>query len=536
MTGWLEAAYRTPRSRLVASGFGGVFQLMAAAAEVGDLEAFRSHDHEWTTAIPNVEYARVDDITDLLPASGGGPAELGLNVAPRDGLRILRAVYRLAVIAWLLEGPGRGEIALHELAAARQLANHFRDPSVLTFVAGRAVEEASDKRVAWWKWLLKPAGEYRVVTTTFVPALITAYLSVLMDALPDGAPDAHLELPVERWIEDYRTMLRDGMGRAWPLQSEPSYWASRPDDAALADKRGFLVSRKLRVTHALDASVAEVERARTLRIRRAPVKEELRQLFIVTAQRAWATYRTIGPVLHALGAPQATQAQVRVPLVDRTVPKAGFVGETSNVHVTTYGQEVGVSAAGAEAEFVLRLLAQDGAPQRQTAFDLRAGLANRVMEAVAALLETGYAPSLVIAPGQAAVWSRLQIDPNREEIRRKLAERGVPRHLLRFVQAGIDGVPVLALRGLVLPAVIVVDSTRGFAVPGEFAIDGGDLDVTLLEPDAAAVEQELAEDTEIEQRAVGFELEQRLQQLEAQASAELRYGVADPDAIRFVWI
>jgi hypothetical protein len=536
MTAWLDAAYRTPHARLVASGFGGIFELMVAAAETGDLDFLRSQDHEWTTVIQNPEYSRIDDLSDLY-AVAAGDTKNGRDISTRDALRLLRAVYRLATIAWLLDGPGHPEVTKERLAGARQMATHFRDPRALTFVAGRAVDDASDRRVAWWKWMLKPAGEFRVVTGSFIPALVTAYLSLLMDAVPEGVPEPELELPAERWIEEYRTMLSDGMNRAWPVQSDPSYWMFPPADDRLVEQRQSVVARKLAISHALDASVAEVERAKALRIRRASIKPELRELFIVTAQRAWGVYRSIGPVLHALGAPEATTAPTRVPLVERTVPKAGFVGETSDIHVSTYAEELGVAAAGAEHEFIIRLaVGKRGTGRSAMPAEVSPGVANNVVEAIDALKASGYTPSLVIAPGHATVWSRLQVDPNRNEIRRTLERRGVGAHLLRYVQAGIGGLPVLAPRGLALPVIVVIDAERGLAVPATFALDGQDLDVTFTEPDAAAIEQELAEDSEVEQRAVGQQLEQRMEQLDARARAGLRYRIVDLGAIRLVRI
>jgi hypothetical protein len=506
---------------------------MVTAVEAGDLDFVRSHDRDWTTVIPNPEYSRVDDLAGIdLHETEDDPTR---RITTRDGLRILRAVYRLATIAWLLEGPGHPDVTRGRLNGARAMASHFRDPLMLTFVAGRAIEVASDRRMAWWKWMLQPAGDFRVVAMTFIPALITAYLSLLMDVLPDEPRDTQLELPAERWIEEYRTMLGDGMNRAWPLQTDPSYWTTRSEDEALAGQRDSIVRRKLTITDALDTSVAELERVRTIRIRRAPVKDDLRELFIVTAQQTWATYRAIGPVLRALGAPQPTTAPGFVSLVESTIPKAGFVGETSDVHVSTYGQELGMSAAGAEGDFLLGLIVQKLGPQRPTVSEVSAGIAMQVIEIIEALRESGYAPSLVIAPGYAAVWSRLQMDADREGLRHKLEQQGVPKHLLHYVQAGIKGLPVLASRGLT-SSIIVIDAERGLAVPSSYSPDGRDLDVTVIEPDAAAVEQELAENPAVEQSAVGYQLEQRMQQLDVSAGAELAYKVVDPDAIKLVWL
>jgi hypothetical protein len=542
---WLDDVYRTQRSRTVASGFGVVFDLMIAAADAEELEVLRSQDSEWASIIPSESYERFDDLSDIVRATGSDKINEPQNhsknshreCSAQDGLRILRAIYRFGVIAWILEGPGRREVTPAGLDAARLLAQHFRERSILTFVAGRAIECASDRRISWWMRMLRPAGEDRVVTVTFIPALITAYLSVLMDTLPPEAVEGELDVAAEPWIEEYRTMLRDGINRAWPLGREVSFWTNR-DDKGLVDQQPWIAERRRRLALALETSVQELQRARTRRIIRASVTPEYRELFVVRTRQAWAAYRTLGPVLRALGAPpSAEEGGESTQLVSDTVPKAGFVGEGSAIHIETYAQSAGTRAAASETAHIIELLGeQRSSTGTESDLDRRA-LANSVSAAIDELRETGYRPSIVVAPASHAIWSRLAADRDLSAVRERLSTIGVPEHLLRFVRAAIDGMPVLVPPQLTTPGILVLDAAQGLRVPALFDSTGDDLDVRLIEQDTATVEQQLArENPTVSDESLATLIEERLQELVVLASAEFNYQAADARAIRVVAI
>jgi hypothetical protein len=521
-----------------------VFEMMIATVDAGDLDVLRNLDSEWASVIPSGDYRRFDDLSNIVRGTSsdriddqqddGNDSRQERSV--RNGLRILRAVYRLGVIAWILEGPERREVTPAGLGAARMLAEHFRERSILTFVTGHAIECASDRRVAWWMWMLRPAGKERVVAVTFIPALITAYLSILMDRLPPEPVEGELDIAAEPWIEEHQTMLRDGINRAWPLGRKASFWTNR-DDEELVEQRPWIAQSRRRLALALEASAQELQRARVLRIRRASVIPEHRALFVVRTRLAWAAYRTLGPVLHALGATQSSREGEYVQLERDTVPKTGFVGEGSAIHVETYANSIGARTAASETAYIIRLLGKAltrTEPERRV--DRRA-LASRVSTAINELFATGYQPSIVVAPADHAIWSRLAADRELRPVREGLATAKVPEHLLRFVRAAIDGVPVLAPPQLNTPGILVLDASQGLRVPARFDPAGDDLDVKLIEQDTAVVERQLArENPTASDESLARLLEGRLQELVVLTSSELAYEVADAQAIRFLAI
>ncbi len=541
MSSWLDAATRDPRGRAIAAGFGVVFEMMLAASDLGDVDVIRRHDQDWATTLPSAEFDRFDDLSDLVIAANSTAiaqldgAEEAAGHPVRDGLRILRAVYRFGLMAWILDGSLREGGSPQRLPAARLLAQHFHDRAILTFVTGRAIELSGDQRIAWWKLMMKPRGEDRVVTISFIPALITAYLSLLMDLFPPEPTAGELDLPAEPWIEEQNVMLRDGINRAWPLESDPSFWNGQ-DDGASVGKDPQIGQQRRRLALAIESVVEDLQQARAMRIRRAEITPVYRELFIVTASRAWATHRTLGRALHALGAPHSAAAAPTVELLSSTVPKAGFVGEGSNIHVETYGEQAGRQAAASETTHVLSLLGEPLQPTREPQTVERRALAERVIRAVRGLRAGGYQPSLVLTPSTHAIWSRLAVDTTAlADERERLREAGVPEYLLRFVRASIEGVVVISMPAAEPMSILVVDASRALAVPAEFDPSGEDLEVSLLERDPAELESELAaRDPTMSDETLAALLEEQLEQLVVLASAHLAYEVADPRAIMMI--
>jgi len=543
VSSWLDTTIQDPRGRTIAAGFGVAFEMMLAASDAGDIEFIRRNDQEWATTLPSADFGRVDDLSGLVVAANStviteseGAVERGEH-SVRGGLRILRAVYRFGLIAWILEGSLREGGSPQRLATARWFAQHFHDTSILTFVAGKAIEVSGDQRIGWWRLMMRPRGEDRVVTMSFIPALITTYLSVLMDLLPPEPIADELDLQAEPWIEEYNVMLIDGISNAWPLEGDPSYWQGR-DDTALVEQAPQIAGRRRRLAVAIESAIKDLQQARALRIRRAAILPVKRELFIVTAARAWATHRTIGRALHALGAPHSTATGPTIELLRSTVPKAGFVGEGSDIHVESYGEQAGRQVAAAETAHILGLLGEALQPAEEEPTAERRALAERVISAIRGLREAGYRPSLVLTPSAHGIWGRLAVDTTELASQREhLRDAGVPEYLLRFVRAAIEGVAVISLPAFEESSILVIDAGRGLAVPAEFDPSGEGLEIALSEPNPAQVESELArEDPDMSDEALAELLQEQLQQLLVSASANVAYQVVDPRAMRMIRI
>jgi hypothetical protein len=540
---WLDTTLKDPRGRAIASGFGVVFEMMLAATDAADLNFIRHHDQEWATTLPSTDFDRFDDLSDLAVAANStviAESDSGTERADhpvRDGLRILRAVYRFGLLAWILDGSRREGGSPQRLAAARWFAQHFRDRSILTFVAGRAIEVSGDQRIAWWQLMMQPRAGDRVVTMSFIPALITAYLSLLMDLLPLEPIADDLDLPAEPWLEEYNVMLLDGIAGAWPLQADPSFWQGR-DDRTRVEQDQRVGDQRRRLALAIESVVDDLQQARAIRIRRAAISPVKRELFIVTAARAWATHRTLGRALHALGAPHSAAAAPTVELLRSTVPKAGFVGEGSDIHVESYGEQAGRQAAVSETTRVLGMLEESLGPSEERQTVERRALAERVINAIRGLREADYDPSLVLTPSTHAIWSRLAVDTTElTRGRERLRNAGVPEYLLRFVRAAIEGVIVISLPAFDASNILVIDAHRALAVPAEFDPSGEDLEIALLERTPAELESELVSgEPDISDERLAALLEEQLQQLVVTASAKLAYEIADPDAMSMIRI
>jgi hypothetical protein len=540
---WLDSGLHDPRSRAIASGFGVVFEMMLAASDAADLNLIRRHDEEWATTLPSTDFGRFDDLSDLVVSANStaitesdGAAEHSKH-PERDGLRILRAVYRFGLLAWILDSSRREGGSPQRLAAARWFAQHFHDRSILTFVAGHAIEVSGDRRIAWWRLMMKPREGDRVVTMSFIPALITAYLSVLMDLLPLEPIAEDLDLPAEPWIEEYNVMLLDGIAGAWPLASDPSFWQGR-DGIGSPEQDPRIGDQRRQLALVIESVIDDLQQARAIRIRRAPISPVQRELFIVTAAHSWVTHRTLGRALRALGAPHSAAAAPTVELLRSTLPKAGFVGEGSDIHVESYGEQAGRQAAASETAHVLGLLTESVQVSEEQQTVERRALAERVINAIRGLREAGYHPSLVLTPSRHAVWSRLAVDTTElAGERRRLQIAGVPEYLLRFVRATIEGVVVISLPAFETSSILVIDAGRALAVPAEFDPSGADLEIVLLERNPAELESELVGgDPDMSDETLAAELEEQLLQLVVTASAALAYEIADPGAMSMLRI
>src|SRR5205085_23928 len=190
-----------------------------------------------------------------------------------------------------------------------------------TFVAGKAIAVSHDRRLSWWTFLMQPREGDRVVVMSFAPALIVAYLSMLMD-LPEQP------LLAEPWLEEFQVMLRDGIAQAWPVNADPSFWDGPQAAEVVQQDRGIGEQRR-RLAIALNNAIEEVEQERTMRVRRAALLPERLTLFSDTTRQGWVRHRTLGPTLRALGAPAGALREEEVVLLTTALPKAAFVGEAS---------------------------------------------------------------------------------------------------------------------------------------------------------------------------------------------------------------
>lgn len=206
MSTWLDTAHSTPRAAAVADGFGVVFNMMLAAVDSADLDLLRRYDEQWAGTLPHAAPGRFDGelLRGAVVSGAEGPGET-LSDETHGSLRALRAVYRFGLLAWILETAEREGGSPERHRAGQMLAAHFRDTAVLTYVAGKAITAAQDSRIVWWPRMLEPRERDRVVRMSFVPDLIVAYLSVLMDLLPPGSD--RLDVPAEPWLEPYHSML-----------------------------------------------------------------------------------------------------------------------------------------------------------------------------------------------------------------------------------------------------------------------------------------------------------------------------------------
>ncbi len=235
MSSWLDLAFGEPQPAAVAQGFGVVFRMMLAAVDAADVRLLLSYDEQWATTLPQADVGRFDYLGDVVAdahstlIAGEGSAAEEHTRAVRDALRLLRAVYRFGLAAWILDTAVRAGGSPERRLAAQHMAAHFGDVGVLTFVAGRAITVSDDRRLAWWTLLFEPREYDRVVVTSFAPALCTAYMTMLMDLPEQPLPPRGVDraVPEPAWRRDraclaaeHRAVLlggragrRDGQGR-----------------------------------------------------------------------------------------------------------------------------------------------------------------------------------------------------------------------------------------------------------------------------------------------------------------------------------
>ena len=163
-------------------------------------------------------------------------------------------------------------------------------------------------------------------------------------------------------------------------------------------------------------------------------------------------------------------------------------------------------------------------------------LAERIIEAIRQLRDSGYGPSVVFVPLDPAIWSPLAADVTyRRADQKQLQLKGVPAYLLRFVRAQIAGVLVISLPALSAPHILIIDAQKALAGPEDFDPDGTDLQITILERDPTETRAELLrEEIMLDEQTLTERLNERLQQLVVLGSAELVYKVIDPAAIRII--
>jgi predicted enzyme related to lactoylglutathione lyase len=535
---WLDLAFGEPAPAAIAEGFGVVFRMMLAAVDAADVRLLLSYDEQWSTTLPRQDVGRFDYLGDLIAdahstlIAGEGSTQDEHKRAVRGALRLLRAVYRFGLAAWILDTAVREGGSPERRLAAQHMAAHFGDVDVLTFVAGRAITVSHDRRLAWWTLLFEPREYDRVVVTSFAPALCIAYMTMLMDL-------SEQPLLPEAWIEQYQSPLGDAIANAWPLNTEPSFWeGGQAAETVKVDQSIGQRRRTLAIT--LHGAIEELEQQRALRTQRAALLPERVELFTATARQAWVSHRTLGPALRALGAPTSTERANPVQLVSRALPKPAFVGEASQISVQSYAELVGRDAAREESVLIATLLgsaAQTGDEPAELEAAEAQPLIRRVRDALRGLREAGHTPSLILAPNLYPVWSRLSANTEHmDEDRRRLGEAGVPTHLLRFIRGRIEPAVVISVPGLAEDAVLVLDPGSALKVPGEDR-DGAALDVAITERDPAAVEAALlAEQPGLSPETLVARLDERLQEVVVTASVQAGVSIEDASAFAAVAI
>jgi uncharacterized protein len=538
VSSWLDLAFGEPQPAAVAQGFGVVFRMMLAAVDAADIRLLLSYDEQWATTLPQADVGRFDYLGDVVAdahstlIAGEGSAAEEHTRAVRDALRLLRAVYRFGLAAWILDTAVREGGSPERQLAAQHMAAHFGDIGVLTFVAGRAITVSDDRRLAWWTLLFEPREYDRVVVTSFAPALCTAYMTMLMD-LPEQP------LLPEAWIEQYQSPLGDAIAHAWPLSTEPSFWAGGQATETVKGDQS-IGQRRRTLAVALHGAIEELEQERALRTRRAALLPERVELFTATAQQAWVSHRTLGPALRALGAATSTARADRTLLVRTALPKRAFVGEASQVTLESYAERVGRDAARQESALIVTLLgrgAQTYGELAQTAAAEPEPLIGRVFDAMGGLRDAGHTPSLILTANSYPVWSRLSANTEHlDEDRQRLGEAGVPEYLLRFIRGRIESAVVISVPGLAEEALLVLDPRSALTVPGGDP-RGALLDVAVSERDPAAVEAALlAEQPRLPSQALVARIDERLQEVEVTVSVQIGVTIADASAFAAVAI
>jgi hypothetical protein len=530
VSNWLDLAFGEPEPAAVAQGFGVVFRMMLAAVDAADVKLLLSYDEQWATTLPQPDYGRFDELSDLVASgsstlvAGAGSAAAEHKRAVREALRLLRAAYRFGLMAWILETALREGGSPELRLAAQHLAAHFPDAGVLSFVAGKAIAVSHDQRLAWWTLLLRPRESDRVIVTSFVPALCTAFMTMLID-LPEQT------LLAEPWLEQYQSPLGDAIVQAWPLNTEPSFWESSQAVQAL-QRDESIGQRRRALAMALSSAIEEFEQERTLRVRRATPLPERVELFIAISRRAWVTHRALSPALRALGAPLSAPCEDRTQLLRTALPKLSFVGETSQVSVESHAERIGREAARQENALIAGLLAS--APRthpEQTQATGPQPLILRVRDAMRALRDAGHTPSLILTPNSYPVWSRLSANTGHlDEDRRRLRETGVPESLMRFIRGRIEEAVVMSVPGLAEDAVLLLDPGSALAVPDRDPA-GDQFCIDVTERDPAAVEAALlTEDPGLAAQALVAKIDERLQQVDVTVSTQHSASVADASA------
>ena len=534
MSTWLAPVSEDPRALATAEAYGAVFRMMVGAAEAGEIGRLEYYDAQWSDTLSDAGFDRFDDLGDVLAAEhsslieGAGTRDEEHRRELRDALRVLRAVYRLGLVAHALDTALRLGGSPELRTVAERMAAHFGDAALLTFVTGKAITVAQDRGV--WPFLFQPREPDRVIVMSFAPALITAYWSIFID-LPDQT------LLPEPWLEEHQVMLRDGLASAWPLTGESSYWDGQAAQVNVTDSAPVGDARR-RLAVALQASLEELEQERAMRVRRAPVRPDRRQLFSDRTRQAWLAHRSLGRALRALGAPISAPAAEQSVLVQSVLPKPAFVGEASEVTLESYAEQTGREAARRETAVIAELLDEaTEADGRQTSVEHgeQRPLGVRVRDAVRRMRAADYQPSLILAANLYPVWSRLAIESgNVEEDKHSLRAAGVPGDLTRFIRGRIEGAIVISVPGFESVAVFVLDVSKAIAVPSAHPTDD-QLKLEVLTRDLASVETELlARRPQLGRDALGKELDERLQHVDVRLSLTVGYTLADRDAVAAV--
>jgi hypothetical protein len=550
VTDWLRPLLAADRSAATAKGFGAVFTLMLTSLEAGRLDLFREQDDAWATVIAR-DIDRFDDLQDVVAESRSellnpDEPEVEERRSQVNRLRVLRAVYRFGLLAFALD-PGVEDIRQRRdrNEAASFLGAHFADQSILTFVAGAAIEVAHDPRLAWQAALRRRRSENESAATNFQPALVATFVALLLDLPPQPL------LP-EVWMEENEILLVHALQSVEPLSRRVAWPGAGPVTRELD-----VDERRAAAEHEIHDAIRVLNEERLMRVRRQPVDDRRVQQFKATVSERWRDSRVLVPVLQALGAPVSGVEATSVLLVEASVPKAAFVDEARLVSLRSHALNLGSRAARAEDRRVVMALIheedEDDKPDerrrerdaglseefrkamyRDTEAELRdayrrSSLATRVRGGITQLKEAGLTPSLVLTANDWRMSSNIGLDASRiADDRRALEQKGLTRAATTFVRGRIGNALVVALPGMAMPDVILLDVTRAITL-GTHQARSVAIALAVRDVERAAAEIE-ASDPGIEPADLMRRVNELLDVVPVSVSADLAFRVEDRSA------
>ncbi len=418
-----------------------------------------------------------------MPEAAAETVENPRSIAERE-----RKVQILGLLMWTLRKlRAETDEAGNLIQTARLLIGEFDGLEDAAIAMDRVLEALDFGGGPWSRWILSelPEGEAHTIGTEH--DFTRAFALLALDRIEPGRP---AEISPRRWlverhdelVEALETLTENELAVLHPATAIPAAQSAREEgevaEESREETRASVAAHRDALIEALQLARARQRDIDARQTRETPLNTEKVEEFVSNIRRGWESGRLGWALCRFVGAiadsADPLTGEELWPLRDQWLARDMFFEVSRWGGLDSFARDIGRATADDEMLAVVRLL-----PGPPLMVDNDSPIRAQVSAAISTLRESGYTPSVILAPVD---W-RVERDLLGEDwiARQTTAENlpGLPEAAAHWFRGRIEGCPVIDWPGI--PRAIYALDLARFARFIEWTQENGPLQVRVRE-------------------------------------------------------